>query len=87
MQIGGVAVRDGGGRTGSGTLIELILSICLMADPGVCRTERLSYGDGLDSAQACVFQAPPRIAQWASRHPQWRIVRWRCGVHGDDEEV
>jgi hypothetical protein len=64
--------------------IDLILTVCTLANPGVCEEQRLPYASG-GSLRQCVFAAPPAIAQWSEQHPARRVVRWRCARPGSEE--
>lgn len=59
-------------------MIELVLSICLVENPALCREENLQYvAESLTPLQ-CVMGAQPEIAKWAERHPRWQVKRWSC---------
>lgn len=63
--------------------MELILSICLVASPGVCREEALSVSVEQGPAPTqCVMSAMPVIAEWSQTHPKWKVLKWRCGRAG-----
>ncbi len=58
-------------------MIELVMTVCLLAQPGDCRKERLPFdGPLIACARAGQFEA----ATWAAQHPGWHVTRWRCGV-------
>jgi len=58
-------------------MIAIVLSACLISDPSVCRDHKIPLASG-PSAARCMMTAPPHIAEWSEKHPQWRIVRWQC---------
>jgi hypothetical protein len=58
-------------------LIELILTVCAVANPAQCEDQHLQFASGISTHQ-CVMAAPPYIAQWIGEHPKWSAVRWRC---------
>jgi hypothetical protein len=58
-------------------MITIILSTCLVADPGVCRDQVIPLSNET-STMRCVMMAPPHVAQWNEEHPEWRVVRWQC---------
>ncbi|MFT0860806.1 hypothetical protein [Ancylobacter sp. G4_0304] len=63
--------------------MELILSICLIANPGTCREEAVSVN--LEQPQIpvqCMMGALPVIAEWSETHPKWKVTKWRCGRAG-----
>ncbi|HSI42339.1 MAG TPA: hypothetical protein VLA00_17470 [Xanthobacteraceae bacterium] len=60
--------------------MELILSICLVATPGVCKEEYIALeAEKVSLPTQCVFGAQPMIAEWSESHPKWRVTKWRCG--------
>lgn len=63
--------------------MELILSVCLFANPGMCREEAVSVGLERPPAPAqCMMGALPVIAEWSETHPKWKVTRWRCAPPG-----
>jgi hypothetical protein len=64
-------------------LVELILTVCTLAQPESCQERHLSFVD-LGSLMQCLKEAPPAIAQWAYNHPGQRVARWRCSYPGSE---
>jgi hypothetical protein len=60
-------------------MIAIILSTCLVSDPGVCREQTIPLSSEISALQ-CMKFAVPHVAQWSEEHPRWRVVRWRCRV-------
>ncbi len=60
-------------------MLAIIISACLIADPGTCKDHRVPLDMEVDPTR-CVMHAPPHFAQWADEHPGWRIVKWRCAA-------
>ncbi|MCA1408937.1 hypothetical protein I6F26_31580 [Ensifer sp. IC3342] len=58
-------------------LVDLVLTVCMLADPGSCRTEHL-YFEARGSLFQCMVLAPAEIAKWSESHPSLKIVRWKC---------
>jgi hypothetical protein len=58
-------------------MIAIVISTCLVSDPGVCRDQSIPLSEEI-SAVRCVMTAPPHVAKWSEEHPEWRIVRWQC---------
>jgi hypothetical protein len=59
-------------------LIEIILTVCAIANPANCENKYLQFSwDG--SPNQCMMAAQPYIAQWIGRHPAWVARRWSCG--------
>jgi hypothetical protein len=67
-------------------LVDLILTVCLMADPKNCRTEHL-YFESRGSLTQCMFLAPPEIAKWAEQHPAFKVVRWKCAYPNREQDT
>ncbi|MBC9178186.1 hypothetical protein [Pseudoroseomonas ludipueritiae] len=57
-------------------MIELVLTVCLLSSPTTCRDEWPEFAGR--SLIACMTQGQFQAAQWAERHPAYRIARWRC---------
>lgn len=58
-------------------MVDLVLTICLIASPERCRDEHL-YFENRGSLMHCMFLAPGTIAKWTEEHPAHRVVRWKC---------
>ena len=59
--------------------MELILSICLLTSPSVCKEEMLFVGgEQVVMPSQCIMEAPIAIAEWSETHPKWRVTKWRC---------
>jgi hypothetical protein len=58
-------------------MMTIILSACLIADPGQCKDFRFPI-EGEHDAMRCAMHAPPYFAQWMEAHPKWQVVRWKC---------
>jgi hypothetical protein len=64
-----------------GRLIEIILTVCVIANPANCEEKHLQFvWDG--SIERCMMAAQPYIAQWIGQHPAWRTEKWSCGYPG-----
>jgi len=58
-------------------MISIVISACLIADPGVCRDHRVPLAANID-AKGCLFSAQPHLPRWVEEHPKWQIKSWRC---------
>lgn len=58
-------------------LVDLILTVCLIANPDKCHEEHL-YFERRGGLLQCTFLAPPEIAKWTEEHPKLKVVRWKC---------
>ena len=64
-------------------MIELLIAACLLS--GECRDFSLLYDSREVSVMTCAISGQTEVARWKSSHPDWRIVRWRCGVAGETD--
>ena len=58
-------------------MIELIFVACLKLAAGVCE-ERSHVHMAEVGLMGCMVTAQAQLAQWASAHPEFRVVRWSC---------
>ncbi|MEX6506635.1 hypothetical protein [Jiella sp. M17.18] len=58
-------------------MVDLILTVCMLANPSSCHDERLTYQAGNGLAQ-CMMLAMPYVAQWAGDHPKWHVKSFHC---------
>ncbi|MCB5204945.1 hypothetical protein LH464_20995 [Neorhizobium sp. T786] len=67
-------------------LVDLVLTVCVLANPSNCRTEHL-YFESQGSLFQCMILAPTQIAKWSESHPAVRIVRWKCVFPDQSREI
>lgn len=67
-------------------LVDLILTVCLIASPDVCHDEHL-YFERRGGLTQCTFLAPPEIARWSGEHPKLKVVRWKCAFPEQGKEI
>jgi len=58
-------------------MIELLLTVCLAGDPGLC-AERLLPAPSPVTAEECEASAPARMERWKAAHPELRVRGWQC---------
>jgi hypothetical protein len=58
-------------------VVDLVLTVCLLATPNDCSDVHL-YFESRGSLNHCMFLAPQHIAKWTEEHPKHRVVRWKC---------
>ncbi len=58
-------------------MIELVLTVCALAQPTACLDQYLLF-EANNSLRQCMMSAPPFIAQWGTQHPEWVIQRRKC---------
>lgn len=68
-------------------MVDLILSVCLIANPTNCREEHLYFESRSSSLVQCMLLAPAEIAKWSSEHPNLKVVRWRCAFPGKEKSI
>ncbi|HYZ31872.1 MAG TPA: hypothetical protein VE684_06255 [Crenalkalicoccus sp.] len=65
-------------------MIELVLTVCLLATPASCRDERTDFA--ANSLVACMTQGQFYAARWLAEHPAFSLSRWRCEPSGAHQE-
>lgn len=68
-------------------MIELIVSVCLQAQPGQCKDVHLTYTAAGLTPFKCVMGGQPYIAKWVKQHPKWYVKRWRCARPGKAADI
>ena len=63
-------------------MIELILSVCLAADPGRCKDEFLTMMEEGATPYQCKMKGQIEIVKWSEAHPKWQVKRWSCQPAG-----
>jgi hypothetical protein len=58
-------------------LVDLVLTVCVLANPTNCREEHL-YFESRGSLFQCMMLAPTQIAKWSETHPAVKVTRWQC---------
>lgn len=61
-------------------MIEIVLSVCMIADPGKCKDVLLSFTSEQQhvTPQQCMAQGMPEIAKFMEGMPNWSIQRFKC---------
>ena len=74
-------------------MIAILLTVCLIGDPGTCRDYKITLTPGVTLTQ-CLRNAPPHIARWRSTRagissagnaatPAGKTSKGRCGSKVD----
>lgn len=58
-------------------MLELVLTVCILAHPEKCVEQRILF-ESSGSLRQCTMSAPPILAQWGDQHREWFIQRWKC---------
>lgn len=64
-------------------MLELVIAACLAS--GHCQDFSQLYDPREVSFLTCVMGAQPEVARWQESHPDWRVVRWRCGWLAEED--
>lgn len=63
-------------------IAELVLSVCMITDPGRCKDVTLPIMDEvsvMDLATKCSgMNGQLLIKEWMEGHPNWRVHSWKC---------
>ena len=59
-------------------MIELVLSVCFIAQPANCKDVSLSFVADNMTPYQCMLSGQSAIVRWQEGHPGWRISRWTC---------
>lgn len=62
-------------------IVELIVAVCLSAQPDVCSEKNFQFYEG-STMWGCMLQAQPWLADWSAHNPEWTVKAWKCGVPG-----
>lgn len=67
-------------------MVDLVLTVCLAANPANCRDEHLLF-QSRGSLFQCMILAPAEIAKWSAEHPALKIVRWKCAFPDNSRKI
>ncbi len=56
----------------------VILTVCMIASPKMCKEERVEQTVEERPPIACVVEGQNTVAVWQQHHPQWQIAKWKC---------
>ena len=62
-------------------MIQLILGVCLLSDPNVCKDVPLNISDTMTPMQ-CLLSSQTEAAKWKDENKDWRVARITCGRLG-----
>jgi hypothetical protein len=63
-------------------MIEIIASVCLIANAAECKDVRFTFLAEAVSPRECMMFGQFELAKWSAGNPNWAIRRWSCGVAG-----
>jgi hypothetical protein len=65
-----------------GMLQLIVFSVCLLSNPTQCKEVNVQiaseFGRSLQAPYYCLRQGQIEGQKWIERHPEWRIVRYKC---------
>lgn len=56
----------------------VILSVCMLAAPNVCKEERVQQSVEERTPVSCIVEGQSTVAVWQQEHPAWHINKWKC---------
>jgi hypothetical protein len=63
-------------------MIEIIVAVCLIAEPSRCKDVKLDFDNDSISVRECTLTGQTVIARWNGDNPGWQVTRWSCTVAG-----
>lgn len=63
-------------------MFELVLVVCLAAQPDHCSIQRPPSIERFPTAIACSHGGYAHVVNWLMEHPNWNIRRWQCEQPG-----
>ncbi len=61
-------------------MIEIVLSVCLLANPSDCKEISLAQMGEKVTPYVCMFRGQVAASRWAEQHPNYKISKWKCGA-------
>lgn len=70
-------------------MIELVLTVCLLAAEGQCKEVRLSFQDEqqFSTPYGCMIGGQIEITKWNESHPKYFVKRWSCRPAGIESDL
>ncbi|MCW2241293.1 hypothetical protein [Azospirillum canadense] len=59
-------------------MFELVLVVCLAAQPDQCTIERPPSIERFATAMDCTHGGYFHVVRWLMEHPNWNVRRWQC---------
>ncbi len=56
----------------------VILTVCMIASPTVCKNERVQQSNEEGPPLSCLVEGQSTVAVWAQEHPAWHVGKWKC---------
>lgn len=69
-------------------MLELILTVCLLAEPEKCKDVTLTMvSEHSVTPQQCFHNGQLEMVKWIEMNPKWKITRWKCKIVDDKKKV
>jgi hypothetical protein len=70
-------------------ILEMIMTVCLLAEPKACHDERFKFVDPKISLLECMMGTAimAEIMEWRRKHPEYRIDGWSCREHKPEKDI
>ena len=68
-------------------MIEILVSVCFITDPGKCKEVHLTYAAEAVTPHQCMMFGQAEIAKWSMGNPKWKIDRWKCQRPGQVAKI
>lgn len=59
-------------------MVELVLLVCVIAEPEKCEEILPPFQQPM-TVNECLHQGPLVAARWSRTHPDWQVKGWVCG--------
>ena len=59
-------------------MIELVFSVCMMAQPQTCKDVHMTFLEQQATPAQCMMNGQFQMAEWLGTHPHWKIERFKC---------
>ncbi len=63
-------------------MLELVVSVCLVAEPDRCKDVSLVFDADSVTPMQCMMGGQVEAAKWIDEHPKWQLKRWACQQAG-----
>ena len=63
-------------------MLELVLSVCQIADPAHCKDVRLNFAEENVTPMQCLMGSQIEAAKWVEFHPDWQVAKISCARAG-----
>jgi hypothetical protein len=65
-------------------MLAIVLTVCLAADPSICREER-TIPEQITELSCHGRDGQTEAIKWLNDHPKWMLSGWRCEPIGREK--